>query len=421
MKHIFMQAKKVCVWLGEQDGNERMYKLFEYANRVRDGSRNQSSLNRILTPRQLQIAVQLLLQRPWFQRVWVIPEVALAKETFVLCGRSLISWDNLVKLIREVRTSDDAVFDKQEDLLGNPRQRIAIITQMTASQRDQRFHTDITQLLIVAKSSRAITDARDMVYAFYGLTMLTTFPSYTRPVEMLYTETIHMYINSIKWETSYSTQHDLTEQQRVCQLMSILYSAGALHQHLELPSWVPDLTFSWHLAPIFCKTTSSISTVSAKDEWSMSVRSDFRAGGYQRRAFKVLEDTDGTIRLKLSAIVFDSITSVSDGTPASTPGESEYDVVAADYIESSTMRYGRTYFHTSRGYIGVATEGVESGDDVALIIGGDVPVILRPGEYYYEDNRTYKLLCECFVRNEEVMSGGIVRRDWTIVEDIVLI
>lgn len=420
MKHIFTQAKKVCVWLGEEDGNERMYKLFEYANRIRDGSRNQTSLNRILTPRQLQIAVQRLLERRWFQRVWVIPEVALARDTFVLCGRSRISWDNLVKLIREIRTSDDAVFDKQEDLLGNPRQRIAIITQMTASQRDRRFHTDITQLLIVAKSSRAITDVRDMVYAFYGLTMLTTFPSYTRSVETLYTEITHMYINSIKWETSYSTQHDLTEQQRVFQLMSILYSAGALHQHLTLPSWVPDLTFSWHLAPIFCKTTSNISTVSGKDEWTMSVRSDFRAGGYQRKTFKVLDDPDGSPRLQLSVIVLDSITGISENTPASTPGESEHSFTSADLIESSTTRYGRTYFQTSRGYVGVATEGIALGDDVAMVLGGDVPVILRSGDYYHEDYRTYTLLCECFVQNEDVMTGGLAYAGWPVIEDIVL-
>lgn len=153
----------------------------------------------------------------------------------------------------------------------------------------------------------------------------------------------------------------------------------------------------------------------------MSVRSDFRAGGYQRRAFKVLDDADGSVQLKLSVVVFDSITSVSENTPAATPGENDYDVAATDFIESSTVRYGRTYFQTARGCVGVATEGIEIGDDVAVILGGDVPVVLRAGDYYHEDNRTYKLLCECFVRNEEIMSGGLIRADWTIVEDIVLI
>lgn len=423
MKHIFNQAKEVCVWLGEQDDKERMHKLFEYAKRLRrgeDSPRNQNNLDRILSPRQLQLAIQRLLERPWFQRVWVIPEVALARFTFVACGRSRISWDNLVRLIRETKTPNAAVFDKQEDLLGNPRQRIAIITQMIASQREGLAHTDITQLLIVAKSSRA-TDVRDMIYAFYGLTLLTTFPNYTRSVEVLYPEIVLMYVNSIKWEMSYSTWHNLTEQQRTFQLMSILYSAGALHQHIPLPSWIPDFTFSWHLAPIWCKTTSNIVTGSGKDEWSMGVRSDFRAGGDQRETFEIIEGWLGKHQLRLSVIIFDSIIVVSENTPASTPGASEQGLAPADIIESPILRYGRTYFHTGKGYIGIATPGVEAGDNVAVILGGDVPVVLRPCENHDDHSRAYKLLCECFVQNEATMNGELVRTDWTLAEDIVLI
>jgi len=73
MKHIFNQAKDVCVWLGEEDENERMHKLFEYADRLRrsDDSVRTRELDCILTPRQLLIAIRKLLDRPWFSRVWV--------------------------------------------------------------------------------------------------------------------------------------------------------------------------------------------------------------------------------------------------------------------------------------------------------------------------------------------------------------
>lgn len=291
---------------------------------------------------------------------------------------------------------------------------------MAASQREGLAHTDITQLLIVAKSSQA-TDVRDMVYAFYGLTLLTTFPSYTRSAEALFGEVVHMYINSILWESSYSTWHGLTEQQRNFQLMSILYSAGALHQHLALPSWIPDLTFSWHLAPIFCKSTSNIVTGSGKDEWSMGVRSEYRAGGDERKTFEVLDGPPNIGRLLLSMIRVDSITMVSENTPVSTPGALSRGNTLADVTESPTARYGRTNFYTSKGYTGVATPGVRIADEVAVVLGGDVPVVIRRQSGDGRNNTVYKLLCECFVQNGAVMSGELARIKKQQAEDIVFI
>ena len=420
MKNIFNQAKEVIVWLGEEDNNAR--KLFDYAKKmdnVRD-SRKKSALKKILSPRQLQDAIQRLLLRPWFQRVWVIPEVALARFTVVACGPERISWDNLVRLIRDVELPKLTSFDKQVDLLGNPRQRIAIITQMIASQRAGLAHTDITQLLILAKNSKA-TDVRDMIYAFFGLTLLTTFPDYTRPVEMLYADIVHMYVNSIKWQTYYSTWHGLTEDQRTHQLMSILYSAGSLQQHYTLPSFIPDWTFSWHLAPIWCKTESNIVTGSGKDEWSIGVRCDFRAGGNERGEFDIIDGPHGMHKLRISVIIFDAISIVSETAPASTPAANEKTLLSTETAESTTLRYGRNYFRTAKGHTGIATPGVEAGDGLAIILGGDVPVVVRTRGNHDEKRRAYKLLCECFVQSDTVMHGELARAHWTLAEDIVLV
>lgn len=90
MKHIFNKAMKIYVWLGESDS--RSEKLFEYAKKLRRGEDSPKSvLNRLLGPRELRHAIQDLLERPWFQRVWVIPEVALSRYTTVACGRSHVT------------------------------------------------------------------------------------------------------------------------------------------------------------------------------------------------------------------------------------------------------------------------------------------------------------------------------------------
>lgn len=118
---------------------------------------------------------------------------------------------------------------------------------MIASQREALPHTDITQLLILGKSGDA-TDERDMVYAFYGLTYLTSSVTYSRTPEWLFVEICHMYITALRYVASYDSVHGLTEQQKSFQLMSILdsYLHGCqigmhTHTHVKRTNLMPLL------------------------------------------------------------------------------------------------------------------------------------------------------------------------------------
>lgn len=229
-----------------------------------------------------------------------------------------------------------------------------------------------------------------------------------------------MYATSILG--SYASWDQLSEQGKNVQLMSILYSAGALHQHYSLPSWVPDWTFSWHLAPVWCKATPNFPGP-GNDSSSTGFRSDFRAGGVEHRPndFEIL---DG-IEMKLSALVFDHIVMINEMTPASTPATSqELPLVPATALEEagmSELRYGRHFFTTSNGHIGLATPGIDIGDATAILLGGDVPVIIRACRGRDGPTKAYKLLCECWVQSAAVMSGELLRTNWTSVEDIRLV
>lgn len=295
------------------------------------------------------------------------------------------------------------------------------------------------------------TDVRDMVYAFYGLTHNTTFPNYEdcQAVGLLYVEICHIYINSILWDAAYSSWHELDDQRKVFQLMSILYSAGILQHSLEheLPSWVPDWTFAvctwnvssdfdcndwtnttprnqWHLAPIWIKTTPNFITARPKDDWTAGVRSAYRAGGDEIETFAIREGSRH--QLKLSALVFDSILLVNEMTPASTPGAPEHDLSTSpseswDSNDPANLRYGRHFFTTAKGHVGLATPGIRVSDEVAILMGGDVPVVLRPYSDYSGKSRAYQLLCECYVQAPLIMQGEFLRENWTLAEDIVLL
>lgn len=334
-----------------------------------------------------------------------------------------MSWENITRLVRDVSPPQPTGFAKQIDLPGNARQRIAILTQMIAGQRDCKAHTDISQLLVLAKSSQA-TEVRDKVYAFYGITVVSTTPDYTRSIESLYTDIAQNYINNI--EALYDGWRDLTETQRTFQIMSILYSAGALHQRYALPSWVPDWSFAWYLAPIWCTTTANM-VESNREVGKAGIRSEYRAGGTERDLFEII-DSGPLQQLRLSALLVDQVTSLGNDDELLDPVINGSDPAASvpqgglnTPQVANSVRYMRIIFRTARGFVGVATQGIDVGDYLAILLGGDVPVILRHVAAPVPECRSFRLLCECLVRSHAVMFGDYLLARSNDAETIVLV
>jgi hypothetical protein len=67
----------------------------------------------------------------------------------------------------------------------------------------------------------------------------------------------------------------------------------------------------------------------------------------------------------------------------------------------STTR-GRSFFRTSRGYMGVTTEGVSEGDLICVLFGGQVPYCLQR-----QDDEEYKLVGECYCHG--IMDGEAMK------------
>lgn len=75
MAKIYSNAHRVIVWLGEktEDTNGALQDICLAAN---GKSTEHSKKNTILN----------LLERPWFQRIWVLQEVAAARHVVMMCG-----------------------------------------------------------------------------------------------------------------------------------------------------------------------------------------------------------------------------------------------------------------------------------------------------------------------------------------------
>lgn len=48
------------------------------------------------------VSIQDLLQHPWFNRLWVLQEVVLAKDIIFVCGLKALSWRDLLSFAQHV-------------------------------------------------------------------------------------------------------------------------------------------------------------------------------------------------------------------------------------------------------------------------------------------------------------------------------
>ena len=129
MREIYSKSVAAIIWLGDGDPitHDGMFFLQKAAEKFQteesvgfEGVRRANhplrlllrpgSLDFVLTQRQLPRPTKNpihyyrssieVLSRPWFRRVWIIQEVAVAKGAVVLCGEDIISWESLVNGVR---------------------------------------------------------------------------------------------------------------------------------------------------------------------------------------------------------------------------------------------------------------------------------------------------------------------------------
>ncbi|KAB8242241.1 heterokaryon incompatibility protein-domain-containing protein [Aspergillus flavus] len=88
MRKIYGEAWRVIVWLGEE-ADQSSEALEAIRKAAEDASVDDlpKSYSRDSPDREKHLPSSLaLVQRPWFQRIWVLQEVALARDIIVMCG-----------------------------------------------------------------------------------------------------------------------------------------------------------------------------------------------------------------------------------------------------------------------------------------------------------------------------------------------
>lgn len=171
-----------------------------------------------------------LFQRSWFQRIWTLQEVALAKDSLVICGDSKISWSILVYAVDQLRAAENSigvygdfsVFDSAisahhvmvQSLLPGPQIRSAV---------NPNPDRPVTRILVMSLRRRA-TEPKDHIFGLYSILQRLDAnlppPDYERSIDQIFTEAARLAIekdNSL-W---------------------ILDFVDGIEEKQHWPSWVP--------------------------------------------------------------------------------------------------------------------------------------------------------------------------------------
>lgn len=233
MRYIYSNATQTLVWLGMSSyDSEELLAYMTKAIRLKAELPKQGYYDFQDNSSELLIRTLELFYHDWFERLWVIQEVVLAREVVFVYGTSVIPWDTLHTYHR---TNGDLVHYKTWDNVrysfymrskGLPKDDLAFILD-TARKKKTTYEKDhILGIIGILKSREA------EVLKSLGALSATDCEHWTT----FFTRFLGAFI------TSYPYMPDEDRSAFLFDIFEVLGSAWTSEKHEGLPSWCPDWT-----------------------------------------------------------------------------------------------------------------------------------------------------------------------------------
>ena len=441
---IFSSASLVPVWLGEDDTGDAEAAMDFFCMLI-DTLRDEDSLENDpqAWPRRVEErieyetgrrAVTNLLAATWFKRVWVFQEALCAKELLFLRGKWSLPYDLFLTLLRyhlhvELSRRNDSTFGNRNNIRYIPLAR-ADYKNYLDGERREAYSLSMLCLMVRTQSMDA-TDPRDKIYALLHLTKdknaLKIQPRYDQTFEECYAHVTRRIL---------STDRNLLG-------LSMKFPTEA-HRD-ALPTWTPDfrsITLSWHnylrvnpeyrlyaatgqsrvcmrdtsdqmhlaLRGLYIGTVAASSTRSDSDDRVQVIGRDVLDRGRWFRFAReqvnhnIYTPTGDTIEAALAAIICGDVTCSNNHTKrlhssaralqqcialfdVHLQEEEDYFVTSDNYDYAYPVSYAtdsQRMIYLDAGYLGLARQDCRIGDKVFILMGGDMPFLLRPaGDNFY--------------------------------------
>jgi hypothetical protein len=239
MKAVYMNATSVVAWLGPgDDKTAAAFALVEFLAQTRElyvergealvyrsrrdlelGGRAEYIIPRILYP---GVAALLnLLDEPFWNRCWVVQELAVARNVSLHCGTSCMSWDRFL----------NGIFHADKTEIPGLEEHAFVTTKIRRAGWERRtFHKgesgSLLHLLAKYRSFEA-TLPEDKIYAFCGLAR--DYGDHGIQVNIDYSAGKHAAYQSLALKL-------LTRPRQPMDVLSV----PRVGESSEMPSWVPD-------------------------------------------------------------------------------------------------------------------------------------------------------------------------------------
>jgi Heterokaryon incompatibility protein (HET) len=232
MKSIYAQASIVFAWFGNSDEQTELglqiFRLLYTELRAMREQRNVSDMLRLegirkheylnsddtddMTSNKVWKSVWVLVQSPYWSRVWIFQEICLAKKLLLIQGTVSLDYVcftlvcilvNLFKFLfakHNIAKPDfispgvwRIVYQKDLDcdhIINQGLVRESVQLGRTLSTAQQWLFADFTSTL-------KATDHKDHIYGLLGITSLKITPNYYKPINEIYTEYITAWLHDL--------------------------------------------------------------------------------------------------------------------------------------------------------------------------------------------------------------------------------
>ncbi len=384
-----------------------------------------------------------LFQRPYFQRLWIIPEIVLARDTVFCCGFEEMAGEDFWVAVACVHSKPT------KKVLFTP-ERLKELMSATAAVYDvcPKFKRpggfQYARLWTYIRGSQC-KDQRDRIYGVNSLLhpedqRLNVRPDYTKRVEDVYVEVASRII----------IKRRILSLFEICDLSS---------RTLKLPTWVPDWSSCPRFKHVVFSTWSASGYISSQaiikengkalttpgvraaqvalstdfqfnedvcypNEMLHIVRSlkpspeelasEYKSGGSSLEAYCSTICTGrcaegysrpqpGLADRSMEQLCADLDTIWSTEGEFADLGDMEYYRILQGFHH---YLVGRCFIKTNEGYIGLAPLGTQTGDIICIVLGCKFPVVLRPS--LEAENQTWELVGHCYIHG--LMNGEMIYR-----------
>lgn len=240
MGQIYSSAEDVYIWLGPHKGHTDLV-MDKISTDHFQGHQS----------KDVMYALELVLGRDWFGRVWVAQELALAsRDPIVLCGPNIVRWSHFAATVQVIRARilDETIMPGVRDHLGELKDPVsdrARISRRLKENYRKSHDPDMESIAVASKALRVsklaeirdmgdratladqiertlymqASDPRDRIFALSALTKSSSqkvMADYTKPTEQVAVEVAALlirhdfvgYMTTRLWEhTRYPTGH----------------------------------------------------------------------------------------------------------------------------------------------------------------------------------------------------------------------